>query len=472
VIRKEEILERARAWGLPPEVVEKDYVLGWLLAALARNTEVRSNWVFKGGTCLKKCYFETYRFSEDLDFSLRPTASYTPDALLVVLKAVAQDAHELSGLEFPVAEIKIVDRHNKQGQATYQGKLPYRGPLGRPQLANILFDFTQHEILVDEADDRAIFHPYPDDLPDDLVVVTYSIEELFAEKTRALFERTRPRDLYDILQIVENHSESIDFDVARNVFQKKCVHKSLSPPGSTDLSAMVRRSEELKADWEQMLAHQLPVLPPIHSILARLDPVLSWLDVPAPALATQPPAAIAGVVVPSQRSSLGITSGFTLIAPPSVSYWGAAPIEQIRFAGANRLLVAFTYHRKPRIAEPYSLRRAAAGHVTLFAWVRGDPHIKQFRLDEIQHLEVTRDTFIPRYDIELTGSIIPSSKRSATTRRTRQPRLKSGVSYVFRCPYCEREFSHERNSAALRPHQDSNGARCGGRRGYLERVDW
>ena len=30
-----------------------------------------NSWVFKGGTCLKKCYFETYRFSEDLDFTLR-----------------------------------------------------------------------------------------------------------------------------------------------------------------------------------------------------------------------------------------------------------------------------------------------------------------------------------------------------------------------------------------------------------------
>jgi len=33
--------------------------------------ELAESWVFKGGTCLKKCYFETYRFSEDLDFTLR-----------------------------------------------------------------------------------------------------------------------------------------------------------------------------------------------------------------------------------------------------------------------------------------------------------------------------------------------------------------------------------------------------------------
>jgi predicted nucleotidyltransferase component of viral defense system len=118
VIRKEEVLERARSWGLRPDVVEKDYVLGWLLAALARNEEVRADWIFKGGTCLKKCYFETYRFSEDLDFSLRPAAQYTPDALLTILKAVAEDAYELSGIELPITEIK---RSSPGSMAPYSG---------------------------------------------------------------------------------------------------------------------------------------------------------------------------------------------------------------------------------------------------------------------------------------------------------------------------------------------------------------
>lgn len=31
--------------------------------------ECRDNLIFKGGTCLRKCYFEDYRFSEDLDFT-------------------------------------------------------------------------------------------------------------------------------------------------------------------------------------------------------------------------------------------------------------------------------------------------------------------------------------------------------------------------------------------------------------------
>ncbi len=71
MIDKRDILEAASALGLLPNVVEKDYVLGWLLAGFNAHPELTDSWVFKGGTCLKKCDFETYRFSEDLDFTLR-----------------------------------------------------------------------------------------------------------------------------------------------------------------------------------------------------------------------------------------------------------------------------------------------------------------------------------------------------------------------------------------------------------------
>ena len=64
--------ERVREWGLREDVVEKDYVLGWLLWGIGSDSELGSTWIFKGGTCLKKCYIETYRFSEDLDFTIAP----------------------------------------------------------------------------------------------------------------------------------------------------------------------------------------------------------------------------------------------------------------------------------------------------------------------------------------------------------------------------------------------------------------
>src|SRR4249920_3274414 len=100
MIRKDQILERAREWQLRPEVVEKDYVLGWLLASVAADAEAGPRWVLKGGTCVKKCFFETYRFSEDLDFTLVPDAPYTQDEIQAQLRELTGQVAELSGLEF------------------------------------------------------------------------------------------------------------------------------------------------------------------------------------------------------------------------------------------------------------------------------------------------------------------------------------------------------------------------------------
>jgi predicted nucleotidyltransferase component of viral defense system len=68
VIPRQEVLALATDFGLAPNVIEKDYALGWVLAGLGENPATRDTWLFKGGTCLKKCFFETYRFCEDLDF--------------------------------------------------------------------------------------------------------------------------------------------------------------------------------------------------------------------------------------------------------------------------------------------------------------------------------------------------------------------------------------------------------------------
>lgn len=73
MITKQEIIDFSHEINLPSNVIEKDYVLGWLLAGIANHADLFNTWIFKGGTCLKKCYFKEYRFSEDLD--------YTPMAL-------------------------------------------------------------------------------------------------------------------------------------------------------------------------------------------------------------------------------------------------------------------------------------------------------------------------------------------------------------------------------------------------------
>jgi predicted nucleotidyltransferase component of viral defense system len=71
MISKQELQSFSRELGIRLDVVEKDYVLGWLLAGINQHPVLGPQWVFKGGTCLKKYNFETYRFSEDLDFTVK-----------------------------------------------------------------------------------------------------------------------------------------------------------------------------------------------------------------------------------------------------------------------------------------------------------------------------------------------------------------------------------------------------------------
>ena len=58
MITSREIANLANEWRLAHHVVDKDYVLGRLLAAISEHPQTRS-WAFKGGTCLRKCFFET-----------------------------------------------------------------------------------------------------------------------------------------------------------------------------------------------------------------------------------------------------------------------------------------------------------------------------------------------------------------------------------------------------------------------------
>jgi predicted nucleotidyltransferase component of viral defense system len=89
---------RSREWGLTEEVVEKDYVLGWLLWGIGSHRTLRDHWIFKGGTCLKKCFVETYRFSEDLDFTVLDGGPLEPVALMPILAELLDLVEQETGI--------------------------------------------------------------------------------------------------------------------------------------------------------------------------------------------------------------------------------------------------------------------------------------------------------------------------------------------------------------------------------------
>jgi predicted nucleotidyltransferase component of viral defense system len=69
MIPSRDVFSLAQKEGVGERIIEKDYVLSWVLIAIAES-DLRDHVAFKGGTALKKVYFPEYRFSEDLDFTL------------------------------------------------------------------------------------------------------------------------------------------------------------------------------------------------------------------------------------------------------------------------------------------------------------------------------------------------------------------------------------------------------------------
>ena len=142
MISRVSLNERVQEWGLREDVVEKDYVLGWILWGIGSETALREHWVFKGGTCLKKSYVETYRFSEDLDFTVLEDGPITPDDVLPVLRDLLARVYETSGIDLAVQPPRLRPR---EGRRAAEGRIYYIGPRATPGPASVKLDLDGEE---------------------------------------------------------------------------------------------------------------------------------------------------------------------------------------------------------------------------------------------------------------------------------------------------------------------------------------
>lgn len=394
MIRLIEVQEAARAWGLQPHVVEKDYVLGWVIMGLSGDARLQTQWIFKGGTCLKKCYIETYRFSEDLDFTLTPSATRDLNEIAAIIRSVCERLTEISGIEFPPELIEFRSAPNPRGGVTLRGKIGYRGPTQPRTLPKIQIDLTTDEIIAHPPVLRPIFHPYSDRLAGEARIHCYPLEEVLAEKTRAMSERCLPRDLYDIIRLFRYEGFRLDAAAIRDVLAQKCAHRNLPMPTFALVEASPRRVE-LVSEWANMLGHQIPTLPPLESFWSQLADFFAWLE-------GQPLAILPSL--PETEASDPTWQSPATIAPPSA--WGlTVPIESIRFAGANRLLIELTYlpekgQASTRLVEPYSFRRSQAGHLLFYGRNIDRPRISAYRFERIRDVKVTTQPYTPWWRVE------------------------------------------------------------------------
>ena len=190
---------------------------------------------------------------------------------------IAAWVYDESGMQLPPEARKAEVFTNPRGGTSAEGKIGYRGPLGRTGDApRIKLDLTDHERVVLPADFRDVHHPYSDRPADGIKVSTYCFEEVFAEKTRALAERLRPRDLYDVVHLYRRQELTPVRAKVIATLQEKCDFKGIPIPTLQSIreSSLLN---ELQVSWSQMLAHQLPALPSFESFWNELEDVFSWL---------------------------------------------------------------------------------------------------------------------------------------------------------------------------------------------------
>lgn len=479
MIDKREIIDAATTQGLNPHVVEKDYVLGWLLWGISQHDKLAKTWLFKGGTCLKKCFFETYRFSEDLDFTLTDESQLDPDFLKTAFSEITAQIYDETGIEFPDKFQTFEVYTNPRGKNSCQGKIAYQGPVSPrgASMPRIKLDLTADERIVLSPVQSAVFHPYTDIPEDSITIQSYAYEEAFGEKVRALAERARPRDLYDVINLYRNDTARPSASVLLDVVRQKCEFKGIALPVFTDLE---RHKAFLEGGWNTMLAHQLPVLPPVETFWNELPAFFTWLNGGAAPVIPAAYGRAAGEEVIRERTFRLPLKGTTQ------SY-----LEIIRFAAFNRLCVDLFYQGSTRRIEPYSLRRTADNNIILHAHNINKGEHRSYRVDRIQGAQVTNQTFVPRFEIELTPTgpvhIAPSTAqpksrpsggwgitpfssppRTRTSRRTGLFGLSgNGPTYIYECTYCGKHFRRKKQTTSLNPHKDKNGYPCAGRYAYL-----
>lgn len=255
-------LAREGGRRIPEAVLERDYCLSWFLVGLSK-TSLTDLLAFKGGAAIKKCYVPDYRFSEDLDFTMRGNVSFEKiqERLALIFEYVVRD----SGIKL---QFSRHDRHSHENSHTFY--LGYEGPLPGAAVKEAKVDITIQEKIVFPVATSSVLKAYNEyeDLPDDARIGVYSINEIVAEKIVALLDpaRNEPRDLYDLWYLSTNKyvdladlSEAVDLKMK---FRKKEL--------SDVKDGLIRKEARLKKLWNVRLATQMALLPEFDEVYRSL----------------------------------------------------------------------------------------------------------------------------------------------------------------------------------------------------------
>ena len=242
--------------GLRFDQAEKDYVILWVLKGLVHSGIAKHGWVFKGGTCLRHCYYKGYRFSEDIDFSCSPGGDNL-DASVQVLQKAGEWVQSESGIRITVKKPLTIP-------GDFQIEIPVeysRGGSRRQGLPQVKVHLTFDEPIIESPIVCAIRSNYSDLTA--FKVHSYTKKEIVAEKLRSLLQQQkkwpRPRDLYDLWYMLCHSGEHFIWTELFPMFKEKCSIRDIKPDLSGLTSANLR--EWNRNAWRDRLGPMLKDLP-------------------------------------------------------------------------------------------------------------------------------------------------------------------------------------------------------------------
>lgn len=240
----------ARQQRVDPVVIDRDHALGvalWAMTVVVPD----SGWVFKGGTCLRKCYYPDYRFSEDLDFTVPgPLAAH--EAVAVITQAAARSAS--AGIRLMLKEMRTTVMNDEYGRESLEIRVPYQGALRMGSRPAVQFHLSADEEMVFMPAERDLLHPYVDAPDVGATLQCYALEEILSEKLRAVSGQRRhaiARDVYDIAQLLERGD--VDVRAALQALPVKAAFKDVDLIGAKD--RLLAREGEYRVNWSQQLAY-------------------------------------------------------------------------------------------------------------------------------------------------------------------------------------------------------------------------
>lgn len=261
MIKPGEIQQKAREVGVRDQQIEKDYVLSWILQGIAQHEHLLKNIVFKGGTVLKKVYFEDYRFSEDLDFTLlnndasTSSAQATNEQIFAWFKETFEYVLEEANIRLEILDDNEHDPDRESGGGI-NFYISYVGPLGgQGNNKKVKVDVSRSEKLEFKPVMQTVLLGYSDLTEHQLLC--YPLEEVLVEKMRTVMQRMQARDFYDIWYLLEQHG--MEVSVYLKEFANKCESKKLNPADFQ--KKLAERLPQYKGRWQSSMNEQIQNLP-------------------------------------------------------------------------------------------------------------------------------------------------------------------------------------------------------------------